>query len=132
MSSGVSSLPRDPDILVEMIAGLRAENERLRAMLETLKRALYGARSEKRDADEAQLALGLGDLSAVPVEPEPDAAVGGEPDPRKPARSKASRNIGGLPNHLPREEIVIEPESDVCPCCQGKLHRIGEDVSEML
>ena len=55
MSSGASSLPRDPDILIEMIAGLRAENEKLRAMLETLKRALYGARSEKRDADEAQL-----------------------------------------------------------------------------
>ena len=50
----------------------------------------------------------------------------------KPARPKASRNIGGLPNHLPREDVVIEPESDICPCCQGKLHRIGEDVSEML
>ena len=58
MSSGIASLPRDPDILIEMIAGLRAENEKLRAMLETLKRALYGARSEKRDADEAQLAFG--------------------------------------------------------------------------
>ena len=132
MSSGVASLPRDPDILIEMIAGLRAENEKLRAMLETLKRAIYGARSEKRDADAAQLALGLGDLSALPVEPAPDAVAGGEPDRPKPARPKASRNIGGLPIHLPREEIVIEPESDICPCCQGKLHRIGEDVSEML
>src|SRR3954454_1129505 len=132
MSSGVSSLPRDPDILIEMIAGLRAENEKLRAMLETLKRALYGARSEKRDAEEAQLALGLGDLSALPVEPAPDAVAGVEPDRPKPARPKASRNIGGLPIHLPREETVIEPESDICPCCRGKLHQISEDVSEML
>jgi transposase len=46
MVFAVSSLPRDPDILIEMIAGLRAENEKLRAMLETLKRARYGARSE--------------------------------------------------------------------------------------
>jgi hypothetical protein len=84
--------------------------EKLRAMLDALKRAQNGARSEKRDADEAQLALRLGDPSAVPVEPERDAAAGGEPDPPKPARSKASRNIGGLPNHLPREEIVIEVE----------------------
>jgi transposase len=132
MSSGVSTLPRDPDILIEMIAGLRAENEKLRAMLETLKRALYGARSEKRDADEAQLALGLGDSSVVPLEPEPDAVADAEPDRPKPARSKASRNIGGLPIHLPREHVVIEPDSDICPCCQGKLHQIGEDVSEML
>ena len=132
MSSGVSALPRDPDILIEMIAGLRAENDKLRAMLETLKRAMYGARSEKRDADAAQLALGLGDLSVLPVEPEPNAAAGGEPDRPKPARPKASRNIGGLPNHLPREDVIIEPETDICPCCQGKLHGIGEDVSETL
>src|SRR5665213_2304748 len=132
MSSGVSSLPRDPDILIEMISGLRAENEKLRAMLETLKRTLYGARSERRAADEAQLALGLGDLSALPVEPEPEAATAAGQGHPKPLRPKASRNIGGLPNHLPREDVVIEPESDICPCCQGKLHRIGEDVSETL
>src|SRR5665213_2651612 len=119
MASAVSSLSRDPDILIEMIAGLRAENEKLRAMLETLKRALYGARSEKRDADAAQLALGLGDLSALPVEPERDAVADGEPNRSKPVRSRASRNIGGLPIHLPREDIVIEAESDICPCCQG-------------
>jgi transposase len=132
MSSGISSLPRDPDILIEMIAGLRAENEKLRAMLETLKRALYGARSEKRDADEAQFALGLGDLSAFPVAPEPEASTAAGQGQPKPLRPKASRYIGGLPNHLPREDVVIEPESDICRCCQGKLHRIGEDVSEML
>ncbi|HEX3995165.1 MAG TPA: IS66 family transposase [Acetobacteraceae bacterium] len=132
MSSGVSSLPRDPDILIEMISGLRAENEKLRAMLETLKRTLYGARSERRAADEAQLALGLGDLSALPVEPEPEAATAAGQGQPKPLRPKAARNIGGLPNHLPREDVVIEPESDTCPCCQGKLHRIGEDVSETL
>jgi transposase len=132
MSSGNASLSRDPDILIEMIAGLRAENEKLRAMLETLKRALYGVRLEKRDIEESQLALGLGDLSALPVEPEPNAAVGGEPDRPKPAPPKASPNIGVLSNYLPREDVVIEPETDICPGCQGKLHRIGEDVSEML
>jgi transposase len=104
MSSGVSSLPRDPT----------------------------GARSERLAADEAQLALGLGDLSALPVEPEPEAATAAGHGQPKPLRPKASRNIGGLPNHLQREDVVIEPESDICPCCQGKLHRIGEDVSETL
>ena len=93
MALAVSSLSRDPDLLIEMIAGLRAENDKLRAMLKTLKRALYGARSEKRDIEEAQLALGLGDLSAVPVEPGPDTATDGEPARPKPTRPKASRNI---------------------------------------
>jgi transposase len=69
MVSEVASLPREPDILIEMIVELRDENGKLRAMLETLKRALYGARSEKFDADAAQLALGLDDVSTTPVEP---------------------------------------------------------------
>ena len=47
-------------------------------------------------------------------------------------RPKAVRNIGGLPRHLPREDVVIEPVVTACPCCQGTLHRIGEDISEML
>jgi len=27
---------------------------------------------------------------------------------------------------------VIEPETMACPCCQGRLHKIGQDVSEVL
>jgi transposase len=27
---------------------------------------------------------------------------------------------------------VIEPETTACPCCQGRLHKIGQDVSEVL
>ena len=45
-------------------------------------------------------------------------------------RPKPARNIGGLPKHLPREDVVIEPAIDRCPCCQGTLHRIGKDVRE--
>ena len=123
-------LPREPDTLIEMIVELRDENGKLRAMLETLRRALYGARSERFDTDPGQLALGLEDVSTTPVEPEPEAAKPRSQDGR--TRAKPMRNIGGLPKHLPREDVVIEPASDRCPCCQGTLHRIGEDVSEML
>ena len=48
--------------------------------------------------------------------------------PRRPAL----RNIGALPKHLPRCEEVIEPETTVCPCCSGALHRIGEETREAL
>jgi transposase len=130
MAFDVASLPREPDILIGMIAELRDENDRLLGMLETLKRALYGARSEKLDIDAAQLPLGLEDVSAAPIEPERETARPEGQD--RPARPKAARNIGGLPKHLPREDVVIEPANSVCPCCQGALHRIGEDVSEML
>jgi len=131
VSSDVASLPREPDILIGMIAELRDENDKLRAMLATLKRTLFGARSEKFDADGGQLPLELEDLSTTSTEPEPEAAA--KPKGRdQTARPKPVRNIGGLPKHLPREEVVIEPATDVCLCCLGTLHRIGEDVSEML
>ncbi len=131
MTSDVASLPREPDILIGMITELRDENDKLRAMLATLKRTLFGARSEKFDADAGQLPLELEDLSATSTEPKPEGAA--KPQGRdQTTRPKPVRNIGGLPKHLPREEVVIEPAIDACPCCLGTLHRIGEDVSEML
>ena len=45
-------------------------------------------------------------------------------------KRRASRNE--KLDHLPHEEVVIEPESKVCPCCGGALHVIGEDVSKRL
>ncbi|HZC91000.1 MAG TPA: IS66 family transposase [Mycobacterium sp.] len=131
MASDVAPLPREPDILIGMIAELRDENDKLRAMLETLKRTLFGARSEKFDANAGQLPLGLDDLSTMPTEPQQEPAA----KPREPdqtTRPKPARNIGALPRHLPREDVVIEPGIDACPCCRGALHCIGEDVSEML
>jgi transposase len=131
MASDVAALPRGPDILIGMIGELRDENDKLRAMLDALKRTLFGARSERLGTDAGQLPLGLEDRSTTPVEPEPKPAAKPTGEDRT-TRPKAARNIGGLPKHLPREDVVIEPETDACPCCQGTLHRIGEDVSEML
>jgi len=130
MALDIASLPRDPDALIGIIVELHDENGQLRGMLEAAKRALYGARSERMFEDAAQLPLGLGDVSSTPVEPAAEAA---EPRPRGPTpRRRAVRNIGGLPRHLPREDVVIEPAVAACPCCGGTLHRIGEDVTEML
>jgi hypothetical protein len=43
---------------------------------------------------------------------------------------QANQVAGG--HCLPRVDITIEPEQKACLCCQNKLHRIGDDVSEML
>jgi transposase len=128
MSLDPASLPRDPDRLIDIIVALHDENSRLHAMLDTMRRTLYGARSERFETDAAQLALDLQDTSAAPIEPPPAKPVPHE----RPIRQKPTRNIGSLPKHLPREDVIIDPNIDSCPCCHGKLHRIGEDVSEML
>jgi transposase len=37
-----------------------------------------------------------------------------------------------LPDHLPREDVRLDVDSQACACCGGALHAIGESVSEML
>jgi transposase len=108
-----------------------AEVETLQLIIKQLMRSRYGARSEKLDPDQLQLALeevaqSLGAAQAV-VDPEAaaDRKVTGE---RKPPQ----RNRGALPAHLPRVEIVIDIEDQRCPCCRSPMHVIGEDVAEML
>jgi transposase len=111
-------------------AKLAGHNEQLRAIVKELQRALFGRRSEKA-ADPDQLQLALEDLEQALAQSEATAE-------QADATLKASRtqqrrvNRGALPKHLPREEVVIEPESTTCPCCQGAMHRIGEEVSERL
>src|SRR4051812_21258350 len=127
-------VPSDPARLVAMVLALDTENERLRAIVRTLKDLLFGARSEKAAViDVAQLPLDLDDLAVGPTPPPPPANDEGGTErkvdrPRRPAL----RNIGALPKHLPRCEEVIEPETTVCPCCSGALHRIGAETREAL
>ena len=107
-----------------------AEVEKLQLIIKTLMRSRYGARSEKLDPDQLQLALeevaqslGLAQ-TVVETEPAADKQATGERKPR--------RNRGALPAHLPRVEIVVDVEDKRCPCCGGAMHVIGEDVTEML
>ena len=92
--------------------------------------ALHGKRSEKLSEDERQLAfedLSIA-LAEVEAEKETRAAKAGD-GTSKPA---PKRTIGNLPAGLPRIEEVIEPDSLICPCGCGVMHKIGEDRSERL
>src|SRR5882757_275898 len=127
------ALPTDAAALTEMVLALDAENEKLRVAMQTLKEMIFGKRSERLAALVAeQLALELDDLETGVISPAPanDDAVATKPAGKP--RKKASRNIGALPKHLPRCEQVLEPDATACPCCEGRLHKIGEDVSEVL
>jgi transposase len=129
-------LPTDPAMLTEMVLALDAENEQLRAVVQTLKDMIFGGRSERLAAvADEQLALELNDLETGMTPPQ---AVNDDKPANKPCgmgaktRKKARRNIGALPKHLPRCEQVVEPETTVCLYCQGALHKIGKDINEVL
>ena len=136
MTDSADDLPDDIERLKALLLAERAEkarlvdrNEQLVHMLRQLRRNHFGRKSERLSED--QLNLGLEDLEAA-------IASGEAADEKSNATLAASRrtarkiNRGHLPEHLPREEIVIEPPSKTCPCCGGDLHVIGEDRSQRL
>src|SRR3954467_15308198 len=118
------------DLVREQHDVARAEIEKLRLLIWQLQRNRFGRRSEKLDPD--QLQLGLEDLeqaaAAAEAAQEEVAARSGTPRPPRGRR----RNLGRLPPHLPRVEVLVDVEHKSCPCCGGVLHAIGEDTSEML
>jgi transposase len=110
-----------------------AEVERLRLIIARLRRLQFGRKSEKIQREIEQLELQLEDLESGNAEKHeqtgktlaPAAAAAFAAATRKPARRP-------LPDHLPREVEVHEPEEKGCPACGGNLTKLGEDVSEML
>ena len=133
-------LPDDIAVLRALVRSLAAErdsalaerdrisdqNDRLRHLLRQLQRARFGRSSEKLDPDQLQLALE--DVEQAVAQGDAEA------ERRNPALRHARRaeTRASLPPHLPRIEMVLEPEDKSCPRCHGAMHVIGEDKSERL
>src|SRR5207302_3554210 len=92
-------------------------------------RMRFGRRSEKLDPDQLNLALEDLELAVAEIEAEQEKA---DPALRKARSEKRRAGRGPLPEHLPRVEVVVEPEHTACPCCGGAMHVIGEDRSQRL
>ena len=134
MFTAPASLPDDPATLKAVLSAALAEIARLHQLIAGLQRHRFGRRSEK--LDDATVEQGAEDLSQALAEQQAGleaAAAGLEPPVEPPApRKPAQRNRGALPASLPRVELIVDIEDKACPCCQHKLHPIGEDVAEML
>jgi transposase len=62
-----------------------------------------------------------------------DIARIGEAQPAVISETPATQpRRGALPDHLPREDIRLDVECEVCICCGDALHLVGGSVSEML
>src|SRR5579863_4020534 len=95
------------------------EIENLKLLVLKLKRMHFGRRSEKMNAEIAQLELRLEDLetnqaAAEPLPIPPAGLAANEKEARKPARRP-------LPAELPREVETIAPRHESCPDCGGTL-----------
>ena len=130
MHLDLANLPSDVSLLHRLVRDMAAavesrdgEIERLQAIIKQFQRAQFGRRSERLDP--GQLALGLEDLDTDLAHLEAS-----RPAAKDAAREQPRRKP--LPEHLPREEVLLDIDGDVCAGCGSALHAIGESVSEML
>lgn len=113
----------------DALAAAIDEVKRLTDILDSFKKHRFGPSSEKLDPDQYQLVLE--ELEAALSR----AAAGLEALVDKSDEDKEKRrrnNRGALPAHLERIEQVVDIEDKNCACCGGKLHVVGEDVTERL
>ena len=104
----------------------------LTLMIEKLRRALYGRRSERSERLLGQLELALDELTASATEDElaAEKAAAASTGVKGFVRRKPSRKP--FPDHLPRERVVV-PAPTACECCgSDRLSKVGEDVTETL
>ncbi|TRC75280.1 IS66 family transposase [Mesorhizobium sp. WSM4307] len=130
-SVDLQNLPSDPALLQRLVRDMAAavesrdgEIERLQSIIKKLQRAQFGRSSERLDPD--QLALALEELDADIGRIQESRQVVSKPSTERPSHRKP------LPDHLPREDVLVDVDSMICACCGGALHAIGESVSEML
>jgi len=110
---------------LEALSAQGHEIERLRLIIEKLKRMMFGARSEKVSIQIEQLELRLEELETAQAAAEASVELPATTPKLKPSRKP-------LPAHLPREVVTHLPERDCCPDCGEALRNFGDDVAEIL
>lgn len=111
----------------EQLRSRSEQIEHLKLMIEKLRRAMFGKKSEKIVVQLEQLELHLEELESAQAEMETAIEAvtpAAEVKPRSPRKP--------LPEHLPREVVTHLPQGDCCSSCGGQLRQFGEDVSEQL
>jgi transposase len=112
-------------------SGAEAMVAYLKLLIAKMKRERFGQSAERGRKLLDQLELQLEELEASATEDEV-AVRPAEPDPATVhgfSRKKPVR--GPLPAHLRRERVVV-PAPSSCPCCGGRLVKLGEDITETL
>ena len=108
--------------------GAEAMVAHLKLMIAKLRHDRFGASSERGRKLLDQMELELEELEAAAAEDASSAAKNGTVvqafTRRKPVRAP-------LPEHLPRERVII-PGPAACPCCGGRLTKLGEAITESL
>ncbi|MGL4995986.1 MAG: IS66 family transposase [Deefgea sp.] len=104
---------------------------KLQFELAYLRRMYFGAKTEAMNAEQRSLFDEEFNVAAAAIEAQLAAATTDEDRiPVRKPRIRAGRQP--LPAHLPRTDVVHEPESCTCGQCGNDLVKVSEDISEQL
>jgi transposase len=111
--------------LRERMAQVEEDNSSIKEEVTRLKQQLFGTSSEQSASIAPEL--------PPPAEQEPTPDI---PSTNQPSKERVVQMRGRkpLPAHLPRERITYELplHERFCPCCNGAIRPIGEEVTEQL
>jgi transposase len=128
-----NSLPKDPEILQQMLVDLTTQLDKTNKLLRQLLEAKHHTRSEQLSPD--QLKLFIEELKRSEGEskkddelPPPDASSG-QAETKENSRPRGRQPLAP---HLKRQRIEhdLTAEEKHCAECQQDLHLLGEEVSE--
>jgi transposase len=113
-------------------ADLVARNALLTLEIEKMKRERFGQRSERSQRLIDQLELSFEEAQATAAEDERLAAIAAARTTSVTAFVRARPSRQPLPEHLPRERVVVASPA-CCPGCGAdRLSKLGEDITETL
>lgn len=145
MSDAADTLPDDIDALKAALlaeraarrewearaAGAEAMVTHLKLMIALHKRDRFGASAERGRKLLDQLEMQLEEIETAITEDEA-AAASAQPGTTAVRAFRRARPVRApLPSHLPRERVVL-PSPTSCPCCGGRLSKLGETITETL
>jgi transposase len=111
-------------------SGAEAMVAHLKLLIAKMKRDRFGASAERGRKLLDQLEMQLEDLETAATEDKVAADAAPDKTTVRPF-TRATPVRGPLPAHLPRERVVL-PSPTSCPCCGGKLAKLGETITETL
>jgi transposase len=135
MNIDLKNLPSEPDILHKMIYALNSknqylfeENQSLKDQLALLKAKRFGKSSEKLDKqiEELEQRIESNELDSLDKEKQSELNQSIKPNPQY--NSKRLK----IPEHLPREEVILNPAPKCPDCGSGEFRKIADDISETL
>ena len=146
MKIDVNSLPNDPEQLKQMLLELQATTAQALAAKDKVitEQAIqinqfierYEIAKRKQFGKSSEQFSGAGEIfnEAEEIIDEVDKALLAETDNNKNVPVKSIPKRKPLPKSLPRKVVTIDLSLDeqVCDCCQGQLHKMGEARSEKL